>query len=79
MKQHPPIKHSPRTSCRVPLVLYLSTESKKKSKASKNLLRRVRSRQIADFKSYEIRGAVSKQMGICFKWTSFKAAKSDQR
>lgn len=34
VKQHLPMKHSPRTGCRVPPVLYLSTGSKKKSKAS---------------------------------------------
>lgn len=51
----------------------LSTGSKKQSKASKNPLSRVRSRQIAVFKGYEIRGAINKQMDI-----SFKAARYDQ-
>lgn len=53
VKQHSLMKHSPRTRCRVSLVLYLPTGSKKKSKAATNPLRRVRSKKTADFKGYE--------------------------
>lgn len=70
-KQSAPVKHSPRTGHRVLPALYLSTGSKEKSKASTTTLRRVRSRQIADFKGYEINSAINKRMD-----NSFKAARS---
>lgn len=69
MSSHSPDTGTPKTSCRVLPASYLSTGSRKKSKASTTTLGRAKFRQMADFKGYEIYVAINKQMDNSIKAT----------